>query len=225
MHRLGLEFEFITREYRVASKFLFFFPSMMKIYFILSVLTFSSIIRSLLVRCRFFNARIGKDERDEGMKRGSINNNKINLPDELVEINFIEIGIYQLSTDCIFLIFRMESSHPCPPHPQIFLPRAIFPLERIAGLFSPGFRFRFIPSLAFIHVKILRITANSTRSLINPERSKLVPLPLGFHAITRGGSTGLRLVNQQRIVSSTIGGVTMHSRNWRPTPVVGSVEL
>lgn len=80
---------------------------------------FYSIIRSLLVRCRFFNARIGKDERDEGMKRGSINNNKINLPDELVEINFIEIGIYQLSTDCIFLIFRMESSHPCPPPANI----------------------------------------------------------------------------------------------------------
>lgn len=201
--------------------FFFFFDDENIFYFI----SFSSIIRSLLVRCRFFNARIGKDERDEGMKRGSINNNKINLPDELVEINFIEIGIYQLSTDCIFLIFRMESSHPCPLHPQIFLLRAIFPLERIAGLFSPGFRFRFIPSLAFIHVKILRITANSTRSLINPERSKLIPLPLGFHAITRGGSTGLRLVNQQRIVSSTIGGVTMHSRNWRPTPVVGSVEL
>lgn len=224
MHRLGLEFEFITREYRVASKFLFFFPSMMKIYFILSVLTFSSIIRSLLVRCRFFNARIGKDERDEGMKRGSINNNKINLPDKLVEINFIEIGIYQLSTDCIFLIFRMESSHPCPlPHPQIFLPHAIFLSRTDCRTLFTRFPLPF-HSIARFYPRE-NFTNHSTRSLINPERSKLVPLPLGFHAITRGGSTGLRLVNQQRIVSSTIGGVTMHSRNWRPTPVVGSVEL
>lgn len=89
----------------------------MKIYFILSVLTFSSIIRSLLVRCRFFNARIGKDERDEGMKRGSINNNKINLPDELVEINFIEIGIYQLSTDLYFPHFPNGIVSSLPPSP------------------------------------------------------------------------------------------------------------
>lgn len=46
------------------------------------------------------------------MKRGSVNNNKINLSAELVEINFIEFGICQLSTDCVFLIFQMESSHP-----------------------------------------------------------------------------------------------------------------
>lgn len=75
------------------------------------------------------------------MKRGSVNNNKINLSAELVEINFIEIGICQLSPDCVFLIFQMESSHPSRKYSF----RARFFLSN--GLFSPAFRFRFIPSL------------------------------------------------------------------------------
>lgn len=158
------------------------------------------------------------------MKRGSVNNNKINLSAELVEINFIEIGICQLSPDCVFLIFQMESSHPSRKYSfraRFFLsnglPDSFHPLS--ASVSSH----RFYPRENFTnHSSEQYPFANKSRKI----KARPCPSPRVENALhPHDGSASLRLVNQQRIVSSTIGGVTMHSRNWRPTPVVGSVEL